>query len=404
MRKKPYIEVSGRKGQGVKAHDLIDRLIAGARKEVDERHADSPESERAAIASAIAVGALRYFLLRFTRSTVIAFDFKDALSFEGETGPYVQYAVVRVNGIVRKGTEADPNFGAANAGNLKRIESGEIDVAKFLAAGLGDDLWDLALLAGSLTRTCSRRRAGTGVPHALCLRTGAGIQRLLSQAPHSLGRRSRKARVLAAPHITRPRAAHHHARSARNHRAGEDVGGAMPFDTAGLQTLVAELRSKNVLFEPVSATQRFCASKTRMTSIFRRSEGVASVWGADFREFPELENRLDFYAKLGMARPEAHNFRPSPDFNCRTTRSARPWDLFHIEHGDFWMDSWGARPEKLEAAFAIARKQIARAPNLIPIYAHRFLPRTVRIRQPDILRAPVRHHLLRIQFSFVLHQ
>ncbi len=148
--KKPYIEVSGRKGQGVKADDLIDRLIAGARKEVDERHADSPESERAAIASAIAVGALRYFLLRFTRSTVIAFDFKDALSFEGETGPYVQYAVVRVNGIVRKGTEADPNFGAANAGNLKRIESGEIDVAKFLAAGSGDDLWDLALLAGSL--------------------------------------------------------------------------------------------------------------------------------------------------------------------------------------------------------------------------------------------------------------
>jgi arginyl-tRNA synthetase len=148
--KKPYIEVSGRKGQGVKADDLIDRLIAGARKEVDERHAESPESERAAMANAIAVGALRYFLLRFTRSTVIAFDFNDALSFEGETGPYVQYAVVRVNGIVRKGTEADPNFGAANAANLQRIESGEIGVAKFIAAGSGDDLWDLVLLAGSL--------------------------------------------------------------------------------------------------------------------------------------------------------------------------------------------------------------------------------------------------------------
>jgi arginyl-tRNA synthetase len=148
--KKPYVEVSGRKGQGVKADDLIDRLIESARKETDERHADSPESERAAMANAIAIGALRYFLLRFTRSTVIAFDFKDALSFEGETGPYVQYAVVRVNGIVRKGTEADPNFGAANAANLKRIESGEIDVAKFLTAGAGDDLWELILLAGSL--------------------------------------------------------------------------------------------------------------------------------------------------------------------------------------------------------------------------------------------------------------
>jgi arginyl-tRNA synthetase len=148
--KKPYVEVSGRKGQGVKADDLLDRLQASARKETDERHAESPEHERAAIANAIAIGALRYFLLRFTRSTIIAFDFKDALSFEGETGPYVQYAVVRVNGIVRKGTEADPNFGTANAANLKRIESGEINVAKFLAAPAGDDLWDLILLAGSL--------------------------------------------------------------------------------------------------------------------------------------------------------------------------------------------------------------------------------------------------------------
>ena len=76
-----------------------------ARKKVDERHAESPEAERTAIAHAIAIGALRYFLLRFTRSTIIAFDFKDALSFEGETGPYVQYAVVRVNGILRKGAE-----------------------------------------------------------------------------------------------------------------------------------------------------------------------------------------------------------------------------------------------------------------------------------------------------------
>ncbi len=72
---------------------------------MDARHAEAPESERAAIAHAIAIGALRYFLLRFTRSTMIAFDFKDALSFEGETGPYVQYAVVRVNGIVRKSAD-----------------------------------------------------------------------------------------------------------------------------------------------------------------------------------------------------------------------------------------------------------------------------------------------------------
>ena len=148
--KRPYIEVSGRKGQGVKADDLINQLEAATRVEVDSRHASAPESERAAIAHAIAIGALRYFLLRFTRSTVIAFDFNDALSFEGETGPYAQYAVVRVNGILRKGAEGDPAAAATNERNYERIASGELDVAPFIAAGAGDDLWDLALLAGSL--------------------------------------------------------------------------------------------------------------------------------------------------------------------------------------------------------------------------------------------------------------
>ncbi len=148
--KRPYIEVSGRKGQGVKADDLLDQLETSARKEVDARQPDSPDSERAAIAHAIAIGALRYFLLRFTRSTVIAFDFKDALSFEGETGPYVQYAVVRVNGILRKGAAKHPENEAIDAENIQKIDSGEIDVAKFLASPAGDDLWETILLAGSL--------------------------------------------------------------------------------------------------------------------------------------------------------------------------------------------------------------------------------------------------------------
>jgi arginyl-tRNA synthetase len=148
--KKPYVEVSGRKGQGVKADDLIDLLISRAAEEVDQRHPEEPETERRGMANAIAIGALRYFLLRFTRGTAIAFDFKDALSFEGETGPYVQYAVVRVNGILRKGAEEHRELESANAGNLSRIESGKLDVARFLSAGGGDDLWELVLLAGSL--------------------------------------------------------------------------------------------------------------------------------------------------------------------------------------------------------------------------------------------------------------
>ena len=149
--KRPYIEVSGRKGQGVKADDLIDQLLESTHQEVASRHPELAGTyEGNQIANAVAIGALRYFLLRFTRSTVIAFDFKDALSFEGETGPYVQYAVVRVNGILRKGAEAHPEFAAVDAANKAKIESGQIDLAKFLPAGAGDDLWDLALLTGSL--------------------------------------------------------------------------------------------------------------------------------------------------------------------------------------------------------------------------------------------------------------
>jgi arginyl-tRNA synthetase len=99
---RPYIEVSGRKGFGVKADDLIDKLIAATRAEVEARHTGHDETERQKIAEQIAIGALRYFMLKFTRNSVIAFDFKDALSFEGETGPYIQYAVVRIRNIFRK--------------------------------------------------------------------------------------------------------------------------------------------------------------------------------------------------------------------------------------------------------------------------------------------------------------
>jgi arginyl-tRNA synthetase len=146
---RPYIEMSGRKGQGVKADDLLDEMEKHALAEVDARHRDFSDVERTQVAHAIATGALRYFLLKYTRSTIIAFDFKDALSFEGETGPYAQYAVVRINGILRKGAEQNPEFESADLDNLARLEAGQIDVARFLGAP-NDDLWSIILLAGSL--------------------------------------------------------------------------------------------------------------------------------------------------------------------------------------------------------------------------------------------------------------
>ena len=120
-KKKAYIEVSGRKGFGVKADDLIDKLIASAKQEVDSRNPERPEAERQQIAEQIAIGALRYFMLKYTKNSVIAFDFKDALSFEGETGPYAQYAVVRATNIFRKGG-MDPD----------RFSTENIDFARFL--------------------------------------------------------------------------------------------------------------------------------------------------------------------------------------------------------------------------------------------------------------------------------
>jgi arginyl-tRNA synthetase len=138
--KKPYVEVSGRKGLGVKADDLLDQLEAATLAEVHQRHADMSEVEQFATARSIAVGALRFFLLKFTRNAIIAFDFRDALSFEGETGPYCQYAVVRIRGIRRKGAEA----------NAPRVAVSRELAGKLMNEPDGLSLWELLLEAGSL--------------------------------------------------------------------------------------------------------------------------------------------------------------------------------------------------------------------------------------------------------------
>ncbi len=135
-----YIEVSGRKGFGVKADDLTDQLIALAKKEVDSRHPQLSDSERLAIATQIATGALRYFMLKFTKQSVIAFDFKDALSFEGETGPYAQYAVVRATSIFKK-AGLDPDAFSRNIS--AQISPGEF--AQFLIGDANNEIWELWL-------------------------------------------------------------------------------------------------------------------------------------------------------------------------------------------------------------------------------------------------------------------
>ncbi len=146
-----YIEVSGRKGFGVKADDLLDRLIASAKQEVDSRHPQLADTERQRIATQIAIGALRYFMLKYTKPSVIAFDFKEALSFEGETGPYAQYAVVRATSIFRKAGVDPETFSAELAGRTLPA-----DLAQYLSGADSNEFWELWLAASKTSYVVDR--------------------------------------------------------------------------------------------------------------------------------------------------------------------------------------------------------------------------------------------------------
>ena len=135
-----YIEVSGRKGFGVKADDLLDKLIVSAKNEVDSRHPQLGDGDRLSIATQIAIGALRYFMLKFTKQSVIAFDFKEALSFEGETGPYSQYAVVRATSIFKKAAIDPDTFGRELPSKISPADLGE-----FLTGENATEIWELWL-------------------------------------------------------------------------------------------------------------------------------------------------------------------------------------------------------------------------------------------------------------------
>ncbi len=153
-KQKSFIEMSGRKGLGVKADDLINRLEANTLQEVEQRQVKVPDEEKLSseanvkVAHQLAVGALRYFLLKFTRNTVIVFDFKEALSFEGETGCFCQYSAVRANSIFRKLA----NKGESVADFKTQITDAE-KVAEIFNAEDGNEIWSLVILASRLAET-----------------------------------------------------------------------------------------------------------------------------------------------------------------------------------------------------------------------------------------------------------
>jgi arginyl-tRNA synthetase len=143
---KAFLEVSGRKGLGVKADDLLDRLEDKAKAEVEKRNPEFAPQAKAAIARQIAAGALRYFMLKFARNSLIVFDFEEALSFEGETGPYLQYTYVRLNSIFRKLRERESRPAADILAEVQR----RIPPLSSLSNKEMDDLWDLVVFASQL--------------------------------------------------------------------------------------------------------------------------------------------------------------------------------------------------------------------------------------------------------------
>ncbi len=142
---RPFVEVSGRKGLGVKADDLLDIMVAKAEAGVAERNPELNPDERRRFAEALATAAVRYFLVKFSRGKVIAFDIDEAVNFEGESGVYLLYAVVRANSIFRKLRERE---GLDEAGVLALLDETPADELEGRAHG--DDLWGLVLEASRL--------------------------------------------------------------------------------------------------------------------------------------------------------------------------------------------------------------------------------------------------------------
>jgi arginyl-tRNA synthetase len=143
--RRPFVEVSGRRGLGVKADDLLDMVNRKARHEVATRNPDLDGAETVRITELIGIAAVRYFLIKFSRGKVIAFDLDEAVSFQGESGPYIQYAIVRINNIFRKLQERDGVGEATLLRGLRDVPAGEVN-----GEGGDDELWALTLEAARL--------------------------------------------------------------------------------------------------------------------------------------------------------------------------------------------------------------------------------------------------------------
>ena len=187
--KKPFVEVSGRKGLGVKADDLIDRVIEKALVEVDRRQRELPAAERRTIAEQIGVAAVRYFLIKYSRTKVIAFDIDEALSFEGESGPYLQYAVVRANNIFQKLQE---RLGLDERAHAR---AAAVDAARRRSTS-DHELWELVLEASRLDDVVEQ--VVRSLEFAVLAKYGFGLAQMFNAFYHQRADPQRRARRCAA--------------------------------------------------------------------------------------------------------------------------------------------------------------------------------------------------------------
>ena len=152
-----YVEVSGRKGLGLKADDLIDMLVEKASGEVRSREMTQDAGEQAAYGRMIAVSALRYFLLKFSCHVIITFDFKEALAFEGETGPYLQYTIVRARNIFRKYAADHQDFAPESL--AEHLQPAALE--SFFAGDDGTAFWELVVLTAQLEMVADQAISST---------------------------------------------------------------------------------------------------------------------------------------------------------------------------------------------------------------------------------------------------
>ena len=93
---------SSRSGNIIRLVDLLDEAKKQVKSVIDEKNPNIPEDEKEKIAEIVGTGAIKYFDLSQNRTSDILFTWDKVLSFEGNTGPYLQYTYARIQSILRK--------------------------------------------------------------------------------------------------------------------------------------------------------------------------------------------------------------------------------------------------------------------------------------------------------------